>query len=98
VKKTTELLAIAKARNGDCSDYRLAQLLGVPQPTVSNYRIGRTLPADPIAAELGRLCGLDPDQVVCWVNIERAKDEATLRTWHSLLSRVQKTKPARLAA
>lgn len=98
MKSTIELLDIARAQNGDCSDYRLAQLLGVPPQTVSNYRVGRSHPANPIAAELGRLCGLDPDQVVCWVNIERAKDDADLKTWHSLLSRVQRTRPARLAA
>lgn len=98
VKKTTELLAIAKARHDDASDYRLAQLLGVPPQTVSSYRVGRSLPANPIAARLAELCDLDPAAVICWVNIERAQSDDDRRTWHLMLSRVQRSRPARLAA
>lgn len=98
MKRTSELLAIARARNGDCTDYRLAQLLGIRPSAVAHYTHGRSLPANPIAARLAELCGLDPAAVVCWVNLERAQSDDDRQTWNLILSRVQRTKPARLSA
>ena len=98
MKSTIELLDLAKHAQGDISDYRIAQILGVSQPTVSAYRIGRAYPSNPIAARLAELAGLDPEAAICWVNIERARDETEAKTWLRVLSRVERTKPARLAS
>jgi plasmid maintenance system antidote protein VapI len=85
---TTELLAQAKHLAGDVTDYRLAKLLGVPPATVSNYRVGRTKPANPIAMRLGELAGVDPAEAVAWVNIERAASDEDREFWEFMLGRV----------
>lgn len=95
---TLELLDRAKTAAGNVSDYRLAQLLGVPQTTVSNYRTGRSRPENPISMRLAELCGLDPVEVVAAVNLERAKSEPDRELWGLILARCRPTKRARLAA
>lgn len=98
MKSTSELLALAKARNGDCSDYRLSKLLGIRPSAIAHYNAGRSIPANPIAARLAELCGLDPAAVICWVNIERATSPEDRETWNFMLSRVQHHEGERLAA
>lgn len=98
MKSPSELLDMASARNDGASDYRLAQLLGVKASAVYNYRSGYAMPANPVMARLATLAGVDPDAAVCWVNIQRSRTDDERETWIRLLSRVQRTKPARLAA
>lgn len=86
--KIVELLDRAKAMNGGCSDYRLAKLLQVPQATLSSYRVAKAKPANPVAARLGTLCGLDPEAVVCWVQIDWAKTPDERDFWLGLLARL----------
>jgi transcriptional regulator with XRE-family HTH domain len=97
MKSTIELLDIARAQNGGCSDYRLAKLLGIPNSGIANWRSGRNLPANPVAMRLAELCGLDPAEVVCWVNLERAATPEERETWNLLLSRVHAPKRRRSA-
>lgn len=89
---TIELLDRAKSVAGDVSDYRLAQLLGVPATTVSNYRVGRSRPENPISMRLADLCGLDPVEVVASVNLERAKSETDRELWEMILKRCKPVK------
>lgn len=95
---TIELLDLARERQGGCSDYRLAKLLEVEQPTMSNYRTGRSFPKNPVAMRLAELCGLDPAEVLAWVNLERAGSEGEREAWRLLLSRVEAAKALPLAA
>ncbi|MEH0165589.1 hypothetical protein [Roseateles microcysteis] len=95
---TSDLLEVAKHRQGDVSDYRLAKLLGVPPTTVSNYRVGRSRPANSIAMRLGELAGLDPLEVVAWVNLERASTDEDAKLWRLLLNRVESSRDLPLAA
>ena len=95
---TTELLAQAKTRAGDVSDYRLAKLLGVPPATVSSYRVGRTLPANPIAMRLGELAGVDPAEAAAWVNLERASSPEDREFWEFMLQRVSRTARSKKAS
>lgn len=37
---------------------------------------------------LAGLCGLDPVEVVAWVNLERAKTESDRHLWEMVLARV----------
>lgn len=84
---TVELLERAKVAAGDASDYRIAQLLGVPRGTVSSYRRGISRPENPIAMRLADLCGLDPVEVVASVNLERAKSDTDRELWEMILTR-----------
>lgn len=85
--RTIELLDLAKKRQGNVSDYRLARLLGVTQPTVTGYRQGRSRPAASTLARLAELCGIDPRAVLVWIEVERAeraKDPAAKELWLSI--------------
>jgi len=95
---TAELLDLAKERQGGVSDYRLAKLLEVEQATMSNYRTGRSQPKNPIAMRLAELCGLDPIDVVAWVNIERSSTPEDREIWNLILSRVSRPKRRQVAA
>jgi predicted transcriptional regulator len=92
---TLDLLERAKAAAGGASDYRIAQLLGVPRTTVSNYRNGVTRPENPIAMRLADLCGLDPVEVVASVNLERAKSETDRELWEMILKRCRPVKASK---
>lgn len=95
---TNELLDRAREAQGGVSDYRLAKLLGVSQPRIPDYRAKRAKPANAIAARLGELCALDPQAVVCWVNIERASTEDEREFWSGMLARLGDTSPGALDA
>lgn len=95
---TVDLLDRAKTAAGASSDYRLAQLLGVPPQTVSGYRRGVSRPENPIAMRLADLCGLDRVEVVTWVNIERAKSSDDRELWETVLERISAPKRRKLAA
>lgn len=92
-----ELLNLARERQGGASDYRIAKLLGVPQTTVSNYRTGRSLPANPIAMRLAALAEVDPLQAVVAVNLERAGTAEEREIWQKLADRLRTPKRRKLA-
>jgi len=88
---TAELLDLAKKRQGDVSDYRLAQLLKVKQPTMSRYRNGASQPENPVAMRLGELAGVDPLEAAAWVNLERSSSSEDREFWETMLSRLAAT-------
>ncbi len=78
-----ELLDALKSSLGGISDYRAAQVLGVKQPTMSQYRNDRC----PLSAEkviqICKLADLDPEFWILQLYIERAeraqnRDEASI--------------------
>lgn len=91
---TVDLIEIAKQRQGDVSDYRLAKILGIHPNAICNYRAGRSVPVNPVAMRLGELCGLDSAKVVAWVNLERASSETEREVWQMLLTRLESSNPA----
>lgn len=95
---TVQLLDLAKHRQGDVSDYRLAKLLEVDQATVSGYRNGKSQPKNPIAMRLGELCQLDPVEVMAWVNIERSSTPEDRAAWEIMLARVARTARSKKAS
>ncbi|WP_414708876.1 helix-turn-helix domain-containing protein [Roseateles sp.] len=90
------MLERAKTATGGASDYRIAQLLGVPRTTISNYRTGLRVPENPIAMRLADLCGLDPVEVVASVNLERAKSETDRELWKMILTRCRPVKARKI--
>lgn len=88
---TVELLDLARHRQGDVSDYRIAKLLEVGQPTVSRYRQGQSQPTNPVTMRLAELAGVDPAEAVAWVNIERANSDEDRQVWEFMLQRLSTT-------
>jgi transcriptional regulator with XRE-family HTH domain len=82
------LLDALKASQGNVSDYKAAQLLGVKQPTMSQYRNGRC-PLSPekviIACELA---GLNASEWLLRLQLERAKCDKEKSIWNDLLFRL----------
>lgn len=85
---TTDLLAALKASQGGCSDYRLAKLLGVAQPTIHKYQ-NNQCPLSPekiiLACEIAGLSAVD------WLlrlQLERARCDAEKEVWRSVQSRM----------
>lgn len=93
---TAQLLDLAKSKN-ECSDYKLAKLLGVVPSAVTNYRSGRSHPDARVSASLAELCGLDAAQVTVWIQVERSRDDQSRAIWNLIASRLEKV-PAALAA
>lgn len=90
---TVQLLDLARTRLRVPSDYALAKVLGVPRSTVSHYRVGRSVPENSIASRLGELCGLDPLEVVCWVNLERSRTDKEREVWACMGRRLLSNPP-----
>lgn len=89
---SVELLDMARARQDNATDYRIAKILGKPQATVSNYRTGRTKPTNSIAMRLGELAGVDPLEAAASINLERATDPEDREFWELLLQRLASPK------
>lgn len=85
---STQLLDAVKASNGGLSDYKLAQILGVKQPTMSQYRNNKC----PLSADKVILCcklaGLDVDKWLLSLYIERAKTDDEAAALNDMLHRL----------
>jgi DNA-binding IclR family transcriptional regulator len=97
VLSVIELIDLARERQGGVSSYRIAKLLGINPNSMSNYRSGRSLPANSIAMGLAELAGLDPLETVCMLNLARATTDEDREVWEKLLVRVARTGEAKNA-
>jgi transcriptional regulator with XRE-family HTH domain len=78
---TTDLLDLAKARQGVTSDYRLAQLVGVAQPTMTSWRRRRTRPEPQALARLAELCGINAEIALLFLQVDRAQTDGERELW-----------------
>lgn len=78
---TTDLLDLAKSAAGIATDYRLAQVIGVDQTTVTAWRKHRSRPARPALCRLAELCGIDADTCLLFLQVDRAQDELEREQW-----------------
>lgn len=84
---TIELLEAVKNRRGIVSDYALAKVLGVSQPTVASYRSGNSRISDDVALTVAEILQLHPLQVIAAANAERAKTPEQKARWTSLMEK-----------
>ncbi|VTU20709.1 Phage related protein [Variovorax sp. SRS16] len=89
MQTTKQLLDRAKKAQGIESDYRLAQVLGVVNSAVTNYRAGRSHPDDAVAARLAELAGQDPSSVIAELHAERAKTPEVRALWMRMASQLR---------
>lgn len=82
---TLQYLDAVKARRGITSDYALAKVLGVSQPTVIGYRSGRRIFDDEVALTIAQELGLNPLAVIAAANAERAKTPEMRARWMDLI-------------
>lgn len=84
---TKKYMDILRAHYDDCSDYRIAQLLGVTKACVSRWSNGKNGMGDEAAAKLADLCGLDGVEVLTEMYLERAKTRATRNYFEEVMKR-----------
>jgi len=78
---TTDLLDLAKHQAGIPTDYKLAQVLGVDQTTVTAWRKHRARPAPQALARLAELCRLNADILLLFLQVDRAQTEGERERW-----------------
>lgn len=81
MQTTKQLIDRAKKASGIESDYALSKVLDVSPSAVTNWRSGRSHPADELAAHLAELAGQNPSSVLADLYAERAKSPAQRALW-----------------
>jgi plasmid maintenance system antidote protein VapI len=76
-----DILDAVKERNGWPTDYRMAKELGVPQSSVSNWRIGRRNLGDVHALKIADALEISPLQVIAIAAASRCKDAESRKRW-----------------
>ncbi len=69
--KTWDYIERIRAKNGGCSDYKLASIIGVKQPTMVRYRHGFEMD-ETVAVRVAELLDLPPLRVVGEIKAARA--------------------------
>ncbi len=87
ISATKKYLDIIRKQYGGCSDYRIAQLLGVTRTAVSRWSQGKGTIGDEPAARLAELCELDPVEVLTELYIERSQSSVTRHYFEEVLKR-----------
>lgn len=71
------------------SDYKLGLCLGIGAASLSNYRLGKTLPDEKACLKLAAAMDEDPGVLVAEMQAQRAKDDETRALWLSIAKRLQ---------
>ena len=91
---TEQTIEAIRAKNGGCTDYRIAVLMGIDRNRISHYMRGnRTMTAEHriIAA---KLLNHDPAQHLIYMEMERTKDPKAYKIWEHALKRITATAAA----
>jgi hypothetical protein len=78
---TIEYLDAVKARLDLPSDYAAAKALGVVNSAVSRYRHGKGTFDDLVAFKVAEILGINPLEVICAINHERAANDEQRESW-----------------
>jgi transcriptional regulator with XRE-family HTH domain len=81
----------AKVNGKIKSDYQLAQVIGITQSAISQYRMGGTLPDERVITKLCTLSGDDAGVILAQIQVERVKTEEGKLLWRSIAARLQAT-------
>lgn len=79
--KATEYLDAVKAELRVESDYALAKRLHVRPQAISNYRVGRSVFDNAMAARVAKILKIDLDEVIIDMELERANSPAEREFW-----------------
>lgn len=66
---------------GPVSDYRVAQVLGIKQPTISEIRRGKTTLGAPTLVKIAEVLRVPAAWLLACVQAERAQNEGLRRLW-----------------
>ena len=63
-----------RAMHGGCSDYRIAQILGVSTQAMSNYKLGLREADDEVAMRISQALGIDARLVIANLHLNKADE------------------------
>lgn len=78
---TNEFLDALKSLNNQASDYKLAQILEVKNPSAYKWRAGKSFFDDLTCEKVAKLLNLPLPYVLACVHAERAKTESLRLAW-----------------
>jgi plasmid maintenance system antidote protein VapI len=81
MEKTIDFLDRLKAANDGCSDYRVAQILGLKTQAISSWRKGRSTIGDETAIKVAELLGEHPAYVMACAHAERGETTKAHKVW-----------------
>lgn len=87
LETTVDLLDALQERYGWTSDNQVAQGLGIPQTSVSNWRRGRTYPTEVHALTIAKALDLEPVHVLAIAAADRSPDKKTREAWLAQIAR-----------
>lgn len=85
--KTIDYYRALKQQLGNCTDYRLAKVLGVSQTTVYTWRDQEAAFSDPVAIHVAELLGLPIPQLLTDMSAERSRDDRVRMEWEKISHR-----------
>lgn len=86
---TSTLVEMIKKSNGNCTDYRISQLLGVCKQSAYNWANGVKFMGDEAAMRAAKLLKLDETYVIACINAERHQDDNTYPVWLEMCHRLE---------
>lgn len=86
---TLELLELIKSSNGNCSNYRAAQILEINKATISSWVCGRSYMSEETAVKIAKKLGLNVDLVVASIHAESHKDDDLYPVWKRICEGLQ---------
>lgn len=87
---TKKLLNSFKKANGNCTNYRVALLLGVSQQTVLTWDKKGIVMGDQTAMKVAELLGLDEEMILIDLQCERMKGTPSAPLWREISKRFQR--------
>lgn len=91
---TKHYLELLRSHYGNCSDYRIAQILGVSKQAVSRWSQGKGTIGDEPAAILADLLDLDGVEVLTNLYLERSSSRVTRNYFEEILERAKSAQGA----
>lgn len=88
LETTTDLLDALQERHGWTSDRQIADGLGLPQATVSNWRRGRTYPTEVHAITIAEALEIPPTLVLVIAAADRTEDADAREQWQKMLRQI----------
>lgn len=98
LETTVDILEALQERYGWTSDRQIAEGLGIPQPTVSNWRRGRAFPTEVHALVLARALEIPPAMVLVISAADRTPDKKAREVWQGIVRQIARTGTGALAA
>mgnify|MGYP006190151671 CR=1 FL=1 len=92
---SSELLSLFKKANGNCSDYRAADLLGVSRQMVSKVKNQKNIFGEEIARRAAKVAGIDVEYAVACIHAEAHRNDGLFPLWMNIC---RKLEPHRKAA